>query len=47
MAYNVGDEVVLDEIESVIVYTAGEESVVASIVVSDLQAQIPGVDTEE
>ena len=46
MAYNVGDEVVLDGIESVIVYDAGEESVIASIVVSDLQIQTPVIDAE-
>lgn len=47
MAYNVGGVVTLDGIESVIIYDAGEESVIASIVVSDLQAQIAGIDNEE
>ena len=47
MAYNVGDVVTLDGIESVIIYDAGEESVIASIVVSDLQVQTSDIGTEE
>lgn len=45
--YNVGDTVVLDGIESVIIRDDGEESVITSIVVSDLQVQTPVIDAEE